>query len=427
MSIIILLIAFIIIGVPVSVALGMASIIPGIIHNSFTASPTFIIRSMVGGIDSFPLLAIPMFILSGIIMSKSGMSKKLFDIFCYFIGKYNAGMPCAVIITCLFFSSMSGSAPATVAAVGSMSIPMLVNLGYDKTFSTVIVAVAGGLGVILPPSIPFILYGMASGQSVGNLFIAGIFPAFLVSIFLLVYVILYCRKNTGDVKKIQQEVSTLKQIGIKNLLLDSIWALLMPVIILSFIYKGVASPTEVAVISVFYSLAISMFVYKTIHIKDIPQIFIQACKTFAPLLFILSASIAFSRVLTLLHLPQTMSDWILGNFSSTISILIVVNLFLLVIGMIMDTTPAILIVTPILLPIVEATGIDAVHFGVIMIVNLAIGFVTPPLGVNLYVASSLSNIPVMKIGIKALPMIGYFIIALLLITFIPIISLAFIR
>lgn len=427
MGILIFLFTLIILGIPVAVSLGIVSIIPGIIDPSFTASPTFIIRSMFGGIDSYPLLAIPMFILSGIIMSKSGMSKKLFDIFCFFIGKYNAGMPCAVIITCLFFSSMSGSAPATVAAVGSMSIPMLVNLGYDKTFSTAIVAVAGGLGVILPPSIPFILYGMASGQSVANLFLAGIFPAFLVALFLLMYVIIYCRTHTGDTEKIQKEVLALKEIGLKKLLLDSVWALLTPFIILGFIYTGVASPTEVAVIAVFYSLFVSLFIYKTLHFKDITTIFRQACRTFAPLLFILAASIAFSRVLTLMHLPQLMSNWILDTFSSKIAILIIINIFLLAIGMIMDTTPAILIVTPIMLPIIEGVGIDPIHFGVIMIVNLAIGFVTPPLGVNLYVASSLSNIPVMNIGLKAMPMIAFFLVALILITFIPAISLVLLR
>jgi C4-dicarboxylate transporter DctM subunit len=370
-----------IIAIPISIALGIVSVLPGAFDPSFTASGQFVIRSMLGGIDSFPLLAVPMFVLSGMIMAKGGISKKIFDVFAFFIGKLTAGMPCAVIVTCLFYGAISGSAPATVAAVGSMTIPILVRLGYDKSFATAIVAVAGGLGVIIPPSIPFIMYGMASGESVSDLFMAGVFK-------------------------------------------ESFFAILSPVIILGCIYTGVASPTEAAVISVFYSLIVSLFIYKSMKFKDIWGIMVEGVRTYAPILFILAASIAFSRVLTLMRVPQSISAWILGNFHNKIVILLVINIFLLIVGMVMDTTPAILILTPILLPIVTAIGMNPIHFGVMMVVNLAIGFVTPPIGVNLFVASSLTDIPVMKIAQKAMPLIICFLIALLLITFIPQISLA---
>lgn len=423
MSVIFIFILCLLLAIPISISLGIASVIPKLLEPSFTASGSFVIRSMFGGIDSFPLLAIPMFVLSGIIMARGGVSKKLFEVFSYFIGDFTAGMPCAVIITCLFFGAISGSGPATVAAVGSMTIPVLTNLGYDKTFSTAIVAVAGGLGVIIPPSIPFILFGMASNESVGKLFMAGIIPGILIAALLMLHTYLYCKKHGEDKEKINAEVQRLRKQGFFPLLKDSIWALLTPVIILGCIYSGVASPTEAAVISVFYALFISLFIYKSLRLSDIKGILIDTCRTYAPLLFILAASVAFSRVLTLMQLPQSISALILDNFSSKVAVLLVANVVLLFTGMVMDTSPAILIVTPILLPIMESIGVDPIHFGIIMVVNLAIGFVTPPIGVNLFVASSLSDIPVMNIAKKALPFIIYFLVALLLITFIPAISL----
>ena len=391
----ILFVICLIIAIPVSIALTIASVLPGAFDPSFTASGQFVIRSMLGGIDSFPLLAVPMFVLSGIIMARGGISKKLFDVFSYFLGKLTAGLPCAVIVTCLFYGAISGSGPATVAAVGSMTIPILIELGYDKDFSAAIVAVAGGLGVIIPPSIPFIMFGSASGESVSDLFIAGIIPGLLIG-------------------------------GLLKVLKESFWALLSPVIILGCIYSGIASPTEAAVISVFYALIVSLFIYKTMTFKDIWPALVEGVRTYAPIMFILAASIAFSRVLTLMQIPQMVSTWILTHFTNKIVLLLVINVFLLIVGMVMDTTPAILILTPILLPIVTAVGMNPIHFGIMMVVNLAIEFVTPPIGVNLFVASSLTDIPIMRISKHAMPMIGYFLVALLLITFIPAISLALI-
>ena len=408
-----------VIAVPVSISLGIAAVLPGVLDPSFTASASYVVRSMVGGIDSFPLLAVPMFVLAGILMAHGKISQKLFDVFVYFIGKRTAGIPCAVIITCLFYGAISGSAPATVAAVGSMTIPLLTELGYRKDFATAIVAVAGGLGVIIPPSIPFIMYAMATGESVSDLFLAGIIPGLMIGVLLMLYAYYHCRKFGEDREKINTKVAQLQERGFLNILKESIWALISPIIVLGCIYAGIASPTEAAVISVFYALFVSLFIYKTIRIKDIWGIFAEAMKTYAPILFILAASTAFSRVLTLMQIPQSVSTWILTHFNNEIVLLIIINLFLLIVGMVMDTTPAILILSPILLPIVLSIGMNPIHFGVVMIVNLAIGFVTPPIGVNLFVASSLTDIPVMQIAKKAMPMIGYFLLALLLLTFIP--------
>lgn len=419
----ILFVVFLVIAIPVGITLGITAVLPHIFDPSFTVGAKYLIRAMFGGLDSFPLLAVPMFVLSGIIMAKGGISRKIFDIFAYFFGRFTAGMPCAVIVTCLFYGAISGSAPATVAAVGSMTIPILIGLGYDKTFSTSVVAVAGGLGVIIPPSIPFIMYGMASGASVSDLFLAGIIPGIVIAALLMGFSVFYCKKNGEDKVRIEAEIGKLHEKGFGKVFKESFWAILSPVIVLGCIYSGITSPTEAAVISVYYALIVSLFIYKEIKIKDLWGILVEAIKTFTPILFILAASTAFSRVLTLMQVPQTVSSFILGNFSSKVIILLVINVFLLIVGMVMDTTPAILILTPILLPIAQGIGMDPIQFGVIMVVNLAIGFVTPPIGVNLFVASALTDVPVMEIARKAMPMIGLFLVALLLFTFVPAFSL----
>ena len=228
----IIFVALLVIAVPVSITLGITSVLPSVFDPSFTVGAKYLIRAMFGGLDSFPLLAVPMFVLSGIIMAKGGISKKLFDIFAYFLGRFTAGMPCAVIVTCLFYGAISGSAPATVAAVGSMTRPILTTLGYDLTFSTAIVAVAGGLGVIIPPSIPFIMYGMASGASVSDLFLAGIVPGLMIGVLLMLYAIYYCKRYGEDKEKIHAEVKILHDKGLLKVLKESFFALLSPVIIL---------------------------------------------------------------------------------------------------------------------------------------------------------------------------------------------------
>ncbi|HCX62925.1 MAG TPA: C4-dicarboxylate ABC transporter permease [Clostridiales bacterium] len=410
-------------GVPIAVSLGITALSAAILNPALPTTAAYAFRSMVTALDTFTLLAIPLFILSGNIMAKGGISKKLYSFFSYFIGNKTGGLPIAAIITCLFYGAISGSGPATVAAVGTMTIPYLAELGYDKKFIVSMIAVAGGLGVIIPPSIPFVVYGQSSGVSTGDLFIAGVLPGVLIAACMIIYVYFYFKKNGEDKEKIESSIKELKSQGFMKVLKDSFWALLSPVIILGGIYSGVVTPTEAANISVIYALFVSLFIYKSIGFKDLSSVIRDSVATSVPILLVISTASVFGKVLTLMQAPTLIGSAITGAFTTKLSILLIINLMLLFVGMVMDTTPAILILVPILLPIVQSIGVNPIHFGVIMTVNLAIGFVTPPIGLNLFVANSLTGLSIIDISKYAIPFIIAFLVALMMITFIPDISL----
>lgn len=413
----------IIMGLPLVLVLLGATIIPGVVNPAFTGNIQFILRSVIGGGDNTGILAAPLFILSGIVMAKGGISEKIFNVFAYILGRVPGGMPCAVVVTCLFYGAISGSGTATCAAVGAMTIPILLELGYDKKFSGALVATSSGLGVIIPPSIPFIMYGMATGVSIGNMFIAGIVPGIFIALCLMGYAVYFCIRHGEDKERINKKIKNLGEIGFLSLLREGIWALLTPVILLGGIYSGIVTTTEVACVSVVYAIIISAFVYKTITVKQIPMLFAESCKALAPLGLLIAVATSFGRILTLLQVPAMLSSFIVSNFSSKIGVLLIMNLILLLIGMVMDTGPALMILGPMLLPMATQMGINPVHLGIIMVVNMAVGFVTPPFGMTLFVASPICGVPPLSIGKQALPFIATFIFALLCITFIPALSL----
>jgi len=411
------------IGIPIGVAIASAAVACVMMNPTLPISLEYIFRSMVTALDSTSLLAVPLFILSGNLMAKGGISEKLFDFFAYFVGDKTAGLPIAAIVTCLFYGAISGSGPATVAAVGAMTIPILTKLGYDRDFVVGMVATAGGLGVIIPPSLPFIMYGVSSTESVGDLFIAGIVPGCMIALIMSIYTWLRCKKYGEDKEKLRANAQALRDRGLLNVLKEGFWALLTPVIILGGIYSGIVTPTEAATISVVYSLIISLFIYRTITIKELLPITKSTIHSCAPVMLIVAAATCFGRILTMINVPQMIASTLLETFTSKIALLLAINLFLLFVGMVMETLAAILILTPIFLPVVTAIGMDPIHFGVMMVVNLAIGFVTPPVGVNLYTAANLSGVPVMRVAKHALPYICMFLLALLLITFFEPISM----
>ncbi len=412
-----------VLGLPLVAVLISSCLVPGLLNPAFTANIQFVMRAIIGGGDNTGILAAPLFILSGMIMAKGGISEKIFNVFAYFLGRVPGGFPCAVIITCLFYGAISGSGTATCAAVGAMTIPILLEMGYEKDFSGALVATAAGLGVIIPPSIPFIMYGTATGVSIGSLFIAGIIPGCVIAALLMAYSVFYCVRKGEDKGRIRAKLDALEKIGLFPLLKDSIWALLTPVILLGGIYSGIVTTTEVACISVVYALIVSVFVYKSVKPSEMFTLIREGCRSMAPLALMLAVATAFGRVLTLLQIPATLSAFITSNFSSKVSVLLVMNVVLLFIGMIMDTGPALMILGPMMLPMAAALGINTVHLGIIMVVNMAVGFVTPPFGMTLFVASPICGASPMTIGKKAIPFILTFLVALLLITFIPQISL----
>ena len=419
-------VVLLILCVPIGGAILAACLAASLVNPAFTANASYVFRTMAATGDSFVLLAIPLFVLSGNLMAKGGISDRLFNFFAYFVGNKTAGLPAAVVISCLFYGAISGSGPATVAAIGAMTIPLLVSLGYEKSFVTALVAVAGGLGVIIPPSIPFVMYGVTAGVSVADLFIAGVLPGILIGVFLILGAYIMCKHKGEDKLKLQANYEQLRSKGFFKLFKESFLALLCPVIILGGIYSGFFTPTEAACVSVFYSLIVSCFIYRTMKLKDILEALYASVDGMVAMLFVCGAANAFGRILALMKVPQLVTAALTSAFSSKFLLLLVINLFLLVVGMLMDAVSAILICTPLLLPVVTAIGYNPVQFGVMMTVNLAIGFVTPPVGVNLFVASNMAKIPVPQLAKKALPFIGLFLIALLLITFVPQLSLLFV-
>lgn len=416
-----------VLGLPIGGVLAFLAILPNIIDPYFPADPMYIVDAMVGAVSSFTLVAVPMFILSGNIMAKGRISSRIFNVFSYFIADKPAGLPVATVITCLFYGAVSGSGPATVAAVGSMSLPVMKKLGYDDDFSVALVAVAGSLGVIIPPSIPFIFYAQVSSISVADMFTAGILPGLLIGFCLIIYCIFYCGKNVQNHKVLREYKDELRQTGFWNIFKDGFWCLLSPIVVLGSIYSGIASPTEVAVISVFYALVLSLFVYKTIKLRDFGEILVNSVKNYVSVLFIIACATAFARTLTLLKASELINFYFETFTQNKTIFLILVNALLLIVGMIIDTAPAIIILTPIFLPIALKYGISPVHLGIIMVVNLAIGFVTPPIGVNLFVASAMGRIDMHSIVKRAVPMIYVFFAALIAITFIPDISLILLK
>ncbi len=419
-GIVLVFIVGLLLGIPVVIAMAGGAIVPSFAGMAGATTFTALVRSIFGSAENTTLIAIPLFILAGNIMSEGQIAKKLYDIFAYFVGDKTGGLPCATVMTCLFYGAISGSAPATAAAVGGMTFPLLVSLGYEKTFVASLIATAGGLGVIIPPSIPFVLYASSTGESLGDMFAAGFLPGVMMGLMLMIYCVWYCKKP-GREDKAQLKVyrAELHQKGFGKVLLDGIWALLSPVIVLGGIYAGIFTPTEAACASVVYSLIISIFVYKSIKIKDVPRIFAMSIKGLAPICLILPLATAFGRVLVMLKVPAQLSDFVATSFNNKYLVLLVVLIIFFILGMFIDTAPAIVVMAPILTPTMSALGVNLIQFGIIMTVCLAIGCVTPPFGVNLFVTSSLSKVPPMTIGKKAIGMIGVFTAALLLITYVP--------
>lgn len=407
-----------ILTVPIGISLGLSAMIAILIDGTMPIE--FIMKELTTAANSFPLLAIPFFILAGEIMGKGGISKRLIAVAESLVGSVTGGLALTAIVTCMFFAAISGSGPATVAAVGSIMIPAMVKKGYDIKFSTAVVASAGSIGVIIPPSIPMVMYGVSGSVSIGDMFMAGIIPGILVGLGLMIYAYYYAKKAGY---KGSTEKTSISNIG--KQIWNAKWSLLIPFIILGGIYGGVFTPTEAAAVAVAVGFVIGAFVYRELKLKDLASVFVDSALMSATILIIVGSATGFGKLLAMEQIPLKIANGLLSLSDDKIIIMLLIIVLLLIVGCFMDTIAAIIILTPILLPIAIQVGYDPIHFGIIMIVALAIGFITPPVGVNLFVGSSISGISLEALSKAIIPFIIVMIIILLIVTFIPILSLVF--
>ncbi len=375
-------------------------------------------KAIMSGFSSFTLVAIPLFTFAGDIMGKGGISKRLINVAKLSLGNRTGGLGIVSIVACMIFAAISGTGSATVAAIGLIMIPEMLEAGYDRAYSASLVATAGTIGTIIPPSICMVVYAIAAGCSVTAMFTAGFPVGILVGAVLCIYCALSCRKR--GYKPVYVKYTAKDWI---KTIVEAIPSFLVPVIILGGIYGGIFTPTEAAAAGCVLGVIISVFVYKEVKLSDIPYMAFRSVIISAPVMFIIGVSTGFGRVLAITQMPSMIAEGILGITSNSVLLLILINLLLLLVGTFMETNAAIIILTPILLPIVTALGINPIHFGMIMILNLAIGFITPPLGANLFMASEISRVKFETLAKTIWPWIGAMIVVLIIITYIPQISL----
>ncbi|MFD1173413.1 TRAP transporter large permease [Oceanobacillus picturae] len=412
--IIIVFAILLIIGAPIAVAIGLSSFLAMIQEG---VSIDVFSRTIFAGIDSFTLMAIPFFIFAGDLMLAGGTSKRLIDFAKKLVGWTTGGLPIAGIMSSMLFASLSGSSPATVAAIGGLMIPSLDDAGYSRKFAIGLMTTAGTLGIIIPPSITLLVYGSSAEVSISDLFLAGIVPGIFIGLVLiLVSFIISIKEGFKPEGK-----ASLREVG--KSFISAIWGILLPVIVLGGIYFGIFTPTEAAAVAIFYSLIIGLFVYKELTVRSLIDVTKKSVITSSMIMLVIAASNVFSWYLTYEQIPTNLAAVFLEYANTELIFLLLVIVILLLVGMFMDTSAAVLIFVPLFLPMVLELGIDPIHFGIIMIVALSIGMITPPFGLNLFVASGISKTSLTVVIKSTAPFILVMIFALLVITLIPELSL----
>jgi tripartite ATP-independent transporter DctM subunit len=400
--------------VSVAVSIGLAAVLGIQVSN---ANMLISVKEMFSAINKFPLAAIPFFILAGNLMETGGISRRLVEFAKSIVGGVQGGLPITCVFTCMIFAAVSGSSVATTFAIGAILIPALIRHGYPTPYAAALQATSAELGVIIPPSIPMILYGVSAEVSIGELFIAGFGPGILIGFALMLFVWVYCKikgwgKNDGDGRLRPGEAS-----------LQAGWALLMPVIILGGIYGGVFTPTEASAVAVLYALIVGMVIYREIGIRDLYQVLRKSVMSSAVIMFIIANAGLFAFLITRAGVPDAIGLWLKEVLESPTVFLLGVNAALFLIGMFIETSAAIIVLAPILAPVAIYFGIDPVHFGLIMVVNLALGMITPPFGVNLFAACTVARISLDRIIPRLIPFVLVILVCLMIITYVPAVSL----
>lgn len=411
---------FIALTVPIGIALGLSTALTLALTSNI---PTMIIaQNAFTGLDSFPLMAIPFFILAGNLMEHGGISRRILSFADSLVGFITGGLAMVTTLSCMIFAAISGSGPATVSAIGSFMMPAMKRKGYDEGFAAALSAAAGSIGVIIPPSIPFVIYAVATGSSISDLFIAGVVPGILVGVALMVASYYISKKHGWMGNGVRPSFKNVGQQFIK-----SFWALLMPVIILGSIYASICTPTEAAVLGIMYAIIVGKFVYKELEWKFIYKAVVDAALINGATSFMIGLSSSFASYLTMAQVPATVATLLTTVSSNPIVIMLIINIFLLIVGCFIDNISSCLILAPIFLPVVTHFGISPIHFGIIMTLNLAIGFVTPPYGANLFVASAVGDVPFTKVAKNAIPLVFVMIFVLMLVTYIEPVSMTLVR
>ncbi|NCA80556.1 MAG: TRAP transporter large permease [Sphingobacteriia bacterium] len=392
------LFALLAIGVPIFMSIGLSSVIIWFAANG-AIDPTILMRKMYTGLDSFPLMAIPLFMLAGELMNIGGLSSRLVKFANCILGWVHGGLGFTVSIASMFIAAILGSASASAAMIGAIMIPEMSERGYSKEFTAGLVASAGSIGPIIPPSIPFIIYGVIANVSIAKLFVAGYIPGVIMGVMFMVYTFFYAKKH----KYPAERFPTAKEFA--GSFAQAFLTLLLPVIIMGSILTGICTPTEAAVLAVVYAFFIGVIAYRAIKPSQFKKVFLNAARSSTMVMMVIAAAALLSWVVTLQQIPQLVGAMVLSVTKSPIVFLVIVNVFMVVVGMFLDAGSAITIITPVLLPIAVKLGVDPLLFGVIMVVNLSIGVLTPPVGLNLYVVSSIAKLDILKVSRAVVPFI----------------------
>jgi C4-dicarboxylate transporter DctM subunit len=414
---IILFFVLVVIGIPIAFSFGISALLYLMLE--MPNNLTILVSQSFSALDSFVLLAIPLFVFAGDVMKSGGISRTIVDFTYFFVKKIKGGLAHVTVIASAFFGAISGSSAATVAAIGGIMIPEMTKRGYDKRYAVAVGSAAGVLGIIIPPSIPMIIYAMTTNVSIARLFLAGIIPgALLVLAFAIVNILMESKYRTGEVKEMIAEPGAKKKKP-----WHAVPALIMPVIVLGGIYLGIFTPTEAGAVALFYGVIVGMFYYKELNFKNLMRTSKESAYTSALIMLIISMAGIFGWLITTQRIPELFTAFITGITDEKFLILLILNVFYLILGSFLETITAILITTPIFLPLVLLLEIDLVHFGVIQTLNLAIGLITPPMALNLLVASRISGVPMMDAVKPLMPYLLATLIVLQLVTYIPEISL----
>lgn len=399
--------------VPIMISLGVASVIYCVL---LTDTPMdMIMNTYFSSLDSFTLVAIPFFILAGDLMMHGGISTRLIQFCRSLMGAAAGALGCVTVVASMIFAAVAGSGTATVACIGGITIPEMLKERYEKGFACSLAAVSGALGPIIPPSVAMIIYGVICSVSITDLFLGGIIPGVMIAAGLVFYTRRVSKKKGyGQHSREEMEI-----VSFRKSFREAVWALFVPVIILGGIYGGIFTPTEAAIVACDYALIVGVFVYKEIKFKDLPKVFKRTAMTTGTIMLLVSCASALGRLLTIERIPMKIAEMLLQISDNKIIILLIVNLFLLLVGMLMETYAAIIILAPVLLPAVQQAGVSPLHFGLIMVVNLTIGLCTPPVGVNLFVAGRIGGISVEKMFRPLIPIIGVLLVVLAVVTYIP--------